>query len=192
MRSSFKNTGTISSECPVATYTMRDFGFPILGMIFCVVLVFPMLVGEVMAVSILLEDSVVDSVQVPASVADVSKLRDPFNPIKKPKSLSSTPKKTKRKSPKISLSPISRLQHPQWKLLGIIQGRYGRLAVIQTLSGERIFVEPGPEPVRAGWIITTISDTEVHLEHASSAKRGKRVSESKTFILSFPTVGKSS
>ncbi len=192
MRSSFKNTVTISIECLVATHTMRDFGLRILGMMFCVLLVLPMLVREVMAVSILLEDSVVDSVQAPAPVADISKRRDPFNPIKKPKSLSSTPKKTKQKSPKISLSPISTLQYPQWKLLGIIQGRYGRLAVIQTLSGERIFVEPGPEPIRAGWIITTINDTEVHLKHASSAERGKSVSEPKTFILSFPTVGKSS
>ena len=143
-----------------------------------------------MAVSILLENSVVDSVQAPVPVADIGKRRDPFIPIKKPKSLSSIPKKKKPKSPKIS--PISTLQYPQWKLLGIIQGRYGRLAVIQTLSGERIFVEPGPEPVRAGWVITTISNTEVHLEHASTAMKGKSVSEPKTFILSFPTVGKSS
>ncbi len=143
-----------------------------------------------MAVSIPLEDSVMDSVQDPASVADIGKRRDPFNPIKRPKPLSVMPKKKKPNSPRIS--PISTLQYPHWKLLGIIQGRYGRLAVIQTLSGERILVEPGPEPVRAGWIITTISDTEVHLEHASSAKRGKSVSKPKAFILSFPTVGKSS
>ncbi len=192
MRSTFKNTVIIFVECSVATRTMRDFGFRTLGMIFCTLLVLPMLAGEVMAVSILLEDSVLDSVQAPAPVADIDKRRDPFNPIKKPKSLSFIPKKTKRKLPKISLSPISTLQYPHWKLLGIIQGRYGRLAVIQTLSGERIIVESGPKPVRAGWIITTISNTEVHLEHASSAKRGKSVSEPKTFILSFPTVGKSS
>lgn len=190
MRSSFKNTVTISIECLVATHTMRAFGLRILGMIFCVLLVLPMLEREVMAVSILLEDSVVDSVKAPAPVADIGKRRDPFNPMKKPKSLSSTPKKTKPKSAKIS--PISTLQYPHWKLLGIIQGRYGRLAVIQTLSGERIFVEPGPEPVREGWIITNINDTEVHLEHASSVEREKSVSEPKTFILSFPFVGKSS
>ena len=162
----------------------------ILGIIICSLLAFQVSGGDALAISILLENSVDGSVQASAPVEDIGKRRDPFNPIKKPKSLSSIPKKKKSKSPKIS--PISTIQYPQWKLLGIIQGRYGRLAVIQTLSGERIFVEPGPEPVRAGWIITTISNTEVHLEHASSAKRGKSVSKPKAFILSFPTVGKSS
>ncbi len=190
MRSNFKNIVTISIECPFVTHTMRDFGSRILGMIICVFLVLPMLAGEVMAISILLEDSVVDAVQDPATVADIGKRRDPFNPIKKPKFLSPTPKKTKPKSRKIS--PITTLQYPHWKLLGIIQGRYGRLAVIQTLSGERIFVEPGLELVREGWIIKTISETEVHLEHASTAERATSVSEPKPWILSFPRVGQSS
>ena len=189
MRRKFQNRVKIS-VCPIAKHTMGAFLSRILGMIICSLSVVPMSAGDVLAISILLENSVINSVQKSPALADIGKRRDPFTPIKKPRSIPSAPKKSKPRSPKIS--PISTLKYPSWTLLGIIHGQHGHLAVIQTLSGERIFVEPGPQPVRDGWIIKTISDTEVHLVHASSASTGKRVSRPKTFILSFSTVGKSS
>ncbi len=143
-----------------------------------------------MALSILLEDSVVDSVQKPSPIVDIGKQRDPFNPVKKPRSIKSSQKKPTSQTPKSS--PTSTVKYPDWKLLGVIQGQYVRLAVIQTVSGKRLFVEPGQEPIRAGWIMTTIRDTEVHFEYASSAAKRKGLPRPKTFILSFPTIGKSS
>ncbi len=187
MRIKFKNRAKIS-VCPLARHSMGAFLSRILGMIICSLSLVTMFAGDVLAISILLENPVINSVQKTPALVDIGKRRDPFNPIKKPRSIPSAPKKSKPRSPKIS--PISTLKYPHWKLLGIIHGQHGHLAVIQTLSGERIFVEPGPQPVRDGWIIKTISDTEVHLVHASTVATGKRVSRPKTFILSFPTVGK--
>ncbi len=169
---------------------MSDFLSRILGIFFCSLSLVPMSVGDVLAISILLEDSVINSDEKTQAHAAIGKRRDPFNPIKKSGSIPSVPKKSKPKS--LKASPISTLKNPHWKLLGIIQGQYGRLAVIQTLSGERIFVEPGPEPVRDGWMIKAISETAVHLEHGPTAAAGKNDPQPKTFILSFPSVRKSS
>ncbi len=190
MRRKFKNRVKISVECSIAKHTMSAFFSRILGIIICSLLVVPMSAGEVLAISILLENPVINPVQKAPALVDIREQRDPFNPIKKPRSIPSASKKSKTRSPKISAN--STHEYPHWKLLGIIQGQYGRLAVIQTLSGERIFVEPGPQPIRDGWIIKTISEAEVHLEHASSASRGKSRSQPKTLILSFPTIGESS
>ena len=119
---------------------------------------------------------------------DSGNRRDPFRPIKKRQSISSKARKSKPEP--LKPPPISTIKDPNLKLLGIFHGPYGRQAVIQVSPGERILVRPGLEIVKSGWIIKTISDGEVLLEHLSTAISGKGLSQSKTFILSFPTPGK--
>jgi len=125
---------------------------------------------------------------------DFSKRRDPFKPIKKRRAISSTLRKARSEPPELSPIPTSipTMKNPNWKLLGIIYGQNGRQAVIQISPQERVFVRPGLEVVRSGWVIKTISRGEVLLEHLSSLTSGKSISEPKAFILSFPTLGKPS
>ena len=116
---------------------------------------------------------------------DVNKRRDPFRPIKKRRYITSSSKKARAEP--VPTPAISKIKNPNWKLLGIIHGQYGRQAVIQVSPKERVFVRVGLEVVRSGWVIKTISKEDVRLEHSATSKPGKAMSEPKTFILSFST-----
>jgi len=115
--------------------------------------------------------------------------RDPFRPIKKSRSISSSSRKS-QSTPTKSLQR-SNVKDPKWTLLGIIHGPSGRQAVIQISPGKRVFVRPGLELAQSGWLIKTISKGEVLLEHFSTISSRAGLSPPKTFILSFPTLGKS-
>ena len=159
-----------------------------LGIIFCGLLVAPVEAGEFQNFNLENSGSVEGLVRQTEFRNDSGNRRDPFRPIKKRRSISSSSRRSQPEPPKIP--PISTIKDPNLKLLGIFHGPYGRQAVIQVSPGERILVRPGLEIVRSGWIIKTISDGEVLLEHLSTATSGKGLSQSKTFILSFPTPGK--
>lgn len=123
---------------------------------------------------------------------DFSKRRDPFRPIKKRRAISSTPRQSSSEPPHLLSNPamISPLKYPNWKLLGIIHGQIGRQAVIQISPQERVFVLPGLEVGRSGWILKTISREEVLLEYPTSSVESFQ--QPKVFILSFSTLGKPS
>jgi len=117
------------------------------------------------------------------------KRRDPFQPIKKMGSISSSSKPVTSKSPPIASIP--NITDPTWKLLGIIHGQYEHQAVIQISSGERVFAMTGLELARSGWIVKAMSQGEVLLEYQATISAGSNPSLPRTFILSFPTPGKS-
>lgn len=159
-----------------------------LGVIFCGILAAPVAAGEFQKIYLENIDSFEGLALQTQSRNDYGNRRDPFRPIKKRRSISSSSRKLQPEPPKIP--PISAIKDPNFKLLGIVRGQYGRQAVIQVSPGERIFVRPGLELVRSGWIIKTISEGEVLLEHPSTSTSGKGLPQSRTFILSFPTPGK--
>ncbi len=160
-----------------------------LGVIFCGLLGAPVAAGEFQKPYLENTGSVEGLALQTLFRNDFGNRQDPFRPIKKRRSISPSSMKSR---PKPSENPpISSIKDPNLKLLGIIRGQYGHQAVIQISPGERIFVRPGLELVRSGWIIKTISDREVLLEHLSTSTSGKALSQSRTFILSFPTPGKS-
>jgi len=159
-----------------------------LGVIFCGLLVAPAAAGEFQKFYLENTGSVEGLTLQTQFRNDYGNRRDPFRPIKKRRSISSSSRKSQPEPPKIP--PISTIKDHNLKLLGIFHGPYGRQAVIQVSLGERIFVRPGLELVRSGWIIKTISDGEVLLEYLSTATSGKGLPQSRTFILSFPTPGK--
>ncbi len=115
--------------------------------------------------------------------------RDPFQPIKKSRSIYSSSRKS-QSVPTKSLQH-SNVKNPKWTLLGVIHGPFGRQAVIQVSPGKRMFARPGLELAQSGWIIKAISKGEVLLEHFSIGSSRADLSQPKTFILSFPTLGKS-
>ena len=159
-----------------------------LGVIFCGLLVAPAAAGEFQKFYLENAGSVESLVRQTEFRNDSGNRRDPFRPIKKRRSISSHFRRSQPEPPKTP--PISTIKDPNLKLLGIFHGPYGRQAVIQVSPGERILVRPGLEIVRSGWIIKTISDGEVLLEHPYTSISGKGLPQSKTFILSFPTPGK--
>ena len=154
-----------------------------LGVIFCGLLAAPVAAGEFPKIYLENAGSVEGLALQTQFRNDYGNRRDPFRPIKKRRSLSSSSRKSQPEPHKIP--PISTIKDPNLKLLGIIRGQYGRQAVIQVSPGERILVRPGLEIVRSGWIIKTISDGEVLLEHLSTSTSGKGLSQSKIFILSY-------
>jgi len=159
-----------------------------LGVIFCGLLVVPVSGGEFQKFYLENAGSVEGLSLQTQFRNDYGNRRDPFRPIKKQRSISSSSRKSQPEPQKIP--PISTIKDPNLQLLGIIRGQYGRQAVIQVSPGERIFVRPGLELVRSGWITKTISDGEVLLEHLSTSTSGEGLPQSRTFILSFPTPGK--
>jgi hypothetical protein len=159
-----------------------------LGVIFCGLLAGPVAAGEFQKFYLENTGSVEGLALQTQFRNDYGNRRDPFRPIKKRRSISSSSRKSQPGPPKIP--PISTIKDPSLKLLGIIRGQYGRQAVIQVSPGKRIFVRPGLELVPSGWIIKTISEGEVFLEHLSTPTSGKALPQSRTFILSFPTPGK--
>jgi len=112
--------------------------------------------------------------------------RDPFKPIKK---RMPTPRVSKKSHPESTIVPV--VEDPLWRLLGVIHGQDGRQAVIQISPKERVIVQPGSELVRSGWIIKTISEGGVLLEHLSSTSSVGVSFPPRNFILSFPTSRKS-
>ena len=121
--------------------------------------------------------------------ATLAKRRDPFKPIIRRRSISAAPKKS-RPTPKPGPLVVE-VKDPQWKLLGVVHGRYGRQAVIQDVSGKRIFVRPGLEPLQSGWIIKTIRRGEILLESRQKSLPGSGVKKPKSFVLSFPSLSES-
>ncbi len=134
-------------------------------------------------------DSIDNRVLVVQSPGNHEGLRDPFRRINKPRSLSSSSKHSRPQSQKTL--PIQQAKDPEFTLLGIIHGPFGRQAVIQISSGRRMFARPGLELARSGWFIKTIMKEEVLLEHFSSISARASLPQPETFILSFPTLGKS-
>lgn len=158
----------------------------ILGVIFCGLLARPV-AAEVFQKFDLENTGSVESLALQTEFPkDYVNRRDPFRPIKKPRSISSSSRKSQPEPPIIP--PISTIKDPNLKLLGIIHGHFGPQAVIQVSNGERIFIGPGLELARSGWTIKTISKGEVLLEHLSTS--GKGLTQSRIFILAFPTPGK--
>jgi len=164
--------------------------FQLLGGILCGLLSAPVAVGEVPKISATNLGTAAELLQRIQDKSDFKKRRDPFRPIKKRRSISSSARIAHLEPP--TITPIPTINNPNWKLLGIIHGQYARQAVIQVSPNERILVRSGLEVVRSGWIIKTISKGEVLLEHSSTSTSGKGLSEPKAFILSFSTLGKSS
>ncbi len=159
----------------------------IVGGILYVFLSPPVEAGEVSQKPAIDSSAAVGVLQRIQSTGDLGKQRDPFRPIKKRRVISASSKKEHFKLPTITPTPV--INNPNWKLLGIIEGRYGRQAVIQVAPQERVLIRSGLEVARSGWIIKTIGKGEVLLEHSSSGTSGKGLSEPKAFILSFETLG---
>lgn len=109
--------------------------------------------------------------------------RDPFKRISK---RLPTPKVSTQSHPEPKIVPLA--DNLGWRLLGVMHGQDGHQAVIQVSPTERVLVQPGAELARSGWTIKTISEEEVLLEHLSSASSGRGVFQTRTFILSFPTL----
>ena len=115
--------------------------------------------------------------------------RDPFRPIIKPRPPSSASNKPR---PKPAARPVvSKVKDPTWKLLGVIYGQSGRQAVIQVSPKERIIVGLGSEFPLLEWTVKAIHKGEVLLEHSSIDYSVAGSPIPRTFILSFPTSGKS-
>ncbi len=162
----------------------------VVGSILCVFLNLPVEAGEVPKKFSTDSGTGVGLVQRIQSKSDLGKRRDPFRPINKGRAISSSPKKAQLQRP--TIIPIPVISYPNWKLLGIIDGQYGRQAVIQVSPQERVFIRPGLEVGRSGWIIKTISKGEVLVEHPFPSTSEKGLSETKAFILSFGTLGQPS
>jgi Tfp pilus assembly protein PilP len=150
----------------------------------------PVVLGEVLRLSATNSNTVDGLVQGIQVKSDFKTRRDPFSPMKKPRSISSSSRKSHPDSP--TITPVPTINNPNWKLLGIIHGQYGSQAVIQVSPRERVFVRTGFEVVQSGWTIKTISKDKVLLEHPSTSPSGKGLSEPKAFMLSFASLGKSS
>ena len=163
--------------------------FGSLGFLICVLIGIPGVEATVSEFPQKQTDSMENLVLVVQSGGNHESRRDPFMPIKKPRSIASSSKKS-RPEPK-SPPPIQLAKNPQFMLLGIIHGPFGRQAVIQVLPGKRIFARPGLELAKSGWFIKTISKEEVLLEHFSSTSSRPSLPQPKLFILSFPILGKS-
>ncbi len=161
----------------------------LLAMIICGLLGVPVVSGEIPEISQKTVGSVNGLLQRTQSSGDFGKRHNPFTPIHKRRSI---PSLSKQLRPLASqMTAISTSKDPNWKLLSIIHGQYGQQAVIQVSSRERIIVRPGMKLTQSGWIVQTISKGEVLLEHLSTPLPGEGRSRSKTFILSFPALGKS-
>lgn len=111
--------------------------------------------------------------------------RDPFKRI--PKRLP-TPKVSTQLHPESKIVPLP--DNPGWRLLGVVHGQDGHQAVIQVSPTKRVLVRPGSELTQSGWMIKTISEGEVLLEHLSSNSSVGRAFPPRTFILSFPSLQK--
>jgi len=159
------------------------------GVLICALLAVPAMAEEFQAISQENPGSLEVVVERAQPRENYGKRRDPFRPIMKPRSISSSSRKS-LPDPRKVLS-IPSVTDPKWKLLGIIHGQYGHQAVIQISSGERVFARPGLELARSGWIIKTISKGEVLLEHQSTTSAETNHPQHRTFILSFQTPGKS-
>ncbi len=168
----------------------RRITLQVVGGLLCVFLSLPVALGEVRKIPSTDSGAGIGLVQRIQSKSDLGQRRDPFKPIKKRQAISSSPKKTHLQRP--TITPIPVLNNPNWKLLGIIDGQYGRQAVIQISPQERIFIKSGLEVGRSGWMVKAIRKGEVLFEHSSPSTSGKGLSEPKAFILSFATLGQSS
>lgn len=177
-------------EVPRARKLVCRIMLQVAGGFLCVFLSLPGAAGEVPKNPSTDSGAVVGLVQGIQSKGDLRKRRDPFRPINKRRAISSSPKNAELQRP--TITPIPVINHSNWKLLGIIDGQYGRQAVIQVSPQERVFIRPGLEVGRSGWIIKTISKGEVLVEHSSPSTSEKGLSETKAFILSFGTLGQSS
>ncbi len=117
------------------------------------------------------------------TTGDFQNRRDPFQPIKRHGSISPSPRKVGPVLPAIDSIPVPTA--PPWKLLGIIDGKLGRQAVIQLSPKKRVVVQAGSEVARSGWIIKTINPQEILFEHSSSWPAKNGLSQSQIFVLSF-------
>jgi len=161
----------------------------ILGVLICAVLAVPVMAAEVLLLSQENPEALPGVRERGKSHGNDGKRRDPFQPIKKMRSISTSSRPVTSKSPPIA--PIPNITAPTWKLLGIIHGQYGHQAVIQISSGERVFTWPGLELAQSGWIVKAMSQGEVLLEHQATISAESNPSPPRTFILSFTTPGKS-
>jgi hypothetical protein len=82
----------------------------------------------------------------------------------------------------------SEVQDPEWKLLGVIHGQEGHLAIIQTSPKERVVLQAGSELFQTGWRVKFIGDNEVVFEYSSPTTSRGIPSPPKIFILSFPFI----
>ena len=160
-----------------------------LGFLICVLIGIPGVEATVFTFSQKQTDSLENQVLVAQSRGNHENRRDPFKPINKTRSISSSSKKS-RSEPK-KTHPIQQVKDPKFMLLGIIHGKFGRQAVIQLSPGKRIFVRQGLELAKSGWFIKTINKKEVLLEHFSATSSRASLPQPEPFILSFPILGKS-
>ena len=109
--------------------------------------------------------------------------RDPFKRIPKRTPI---PRVLKKSPPEPTPSPG--VENPVWRLLGVMHGQDGHRAVIQISPKERVVVQPGSELARSGWIIKSISEGEVLLEHRTLTSSANNSFPPRNFILSFPTL----
>ena len=146
--------------------------------------------GDALHISRYLGEATNDLIQQTQYREKFEKRQDPFRPKKKLGSNAPTRKKAQSKSPTVTLVPA--VENPNWKLLGIIHGQFGRQAVIQISPKERVFVGAGLEVFRSGWIIKSIQKAEVRMEYISPSILKRGPTKPKAFTLSFSTPGKSS
>jgi hypothetical protein len=85
------------------------------------------------------------------------------------------------------LTSVPAMPEPILKLLGVIHGLDGYQAIIQIAPKERVLVQAGSELAQSGWMVKTISEDGVLLEHFSSHSAGLS-SVPKTLVLSFPAI----
>jgi hypothetical protein len=109
-------------------------------------------------------------------------LRDPFKRVHKHR-----PNPAVQGQLHPGLTSVPEMPEPILKLLGVIHGLDGYQAIIQIAPKERVLVQAGSELARSGWMIKTISEDGVLLEHLSSHSAGLS-SVPKTLILSFPAI----
>jgi len=162
----------------------------IFGIFICAFLAVPIMSADGLSLSQENPDALQGVHERGKSRGNDGKRRDPFQPIKKIRSISSLsrPVTSKSSSP---IAPIKNITDPTWKLLGIIHGQYGHQAVIQISPGKRVFASPGLELARSGWVVKTVSQGEVFLEHQATISAETHSSLPRTFLLSFQTPGKS-
>lgn len=98
-----------------------------------------------------------------SDVSGFNGLRDPFAPLKKPIPVSKTPTIPRNHKPSQVLTPLP------GKLLSVVNGPWGYLAIIQISSSEHLMVGTGELVADTGWRVKEIQEDRVRLEFVNSA-----------------------
>ncbi len=129
----------------------------------------------------------------PKMINRAAQSRDPFLPLTPPKQASKpkvkpNPKPKPSNMSRVSQKAIFTKSASQWRLLAVIHGQFGGLAVIKLSGNKRVFVHEGAELGGSGWYVSKIDDSQVILEHPEMARSQRKSSKPGSYILTFPAV----